>query len=346
MIVLPAPYSAHPGRLEDLEEIWRFLVGVSRAEAGTPGFGFDEVENWLTGFPIVIGEDVLAIRDEEGALVGLEIYHMRDPFVRPIGIGGVHPNHVGRGLGTALVDWALDRAAAQLPKAPADARVVFVIHIAAGHEPSETLMRDKGFESTRYFIDMEIEFTGAPAAAEIPDGVTIREVEPSADIPALADALRKSFRDHYGFVETPQQRQIDQLNHWASAPSHDPALWWVAEADGEIVGFNLCEGASEGNEEIGYVATLGVLRKLRRRGLGRALLLTAFRAFHDRGKKGAALGVDADSLTGATRLYESVGMHAGARYSAWEFEIRPGIEMATFEIADDEDGSAGPVGAR
>lgn len=346
MIVLPAPYSAHAGRPEDLEEIWRLLVAVSLAEAGTPGFGFDEVENWLTGFPIVIDEDVLAIREEAGTLVGLEIFHMRDPFVRPIGIGGVHPDHVGRGLGTALVDWAVNRAAAQVPKAPPDAGVTFVIHIAAGHGPSETLMRDNGFHLTRYFIDMEIEFADGPAVAEIPDGVTIREFEPSSDIPELADAIRDSFRDHYGFVETPQQRQIDQLNHWASAPSHDPALWWVAEAGGEIVGFNLCEGASEGDENVGYVATLGVLRAHRRRGLGRALLLTAFKAFHDRGKRGAALGVDADSLTGATRLYESVGMLPGARYSTWEIEIRPGIEMATFEIVDDEDGSAGVVGAR
>jgi mycothiol synthase len=333
---LPAAYTAHPGRIEDLGEIWRLLVVVSLAEVGTPGFGFDEVENWLTGFPIVIGEDVLAIRDEQGALVGLEVFHMREPFVRPVGMGGVHPDHVGRGLGTALLDWALQRAAAQLSKAPTDAKVAFVTHVGAGHEPSETLMRDAGFEFTRYFIDMEIDFSGAPPAAQIPDGISVRLVEPSSDIPELADAIRDSFRDHYGFVETPQQRQIDQLNHWASASSHDPALWWVAEAGGEIAGFNLCDGSSEGNDEIGHVATLGVLREYRRRGLGRALLLTAFNVFYDRDKKGASLGVDADSLTGATRLYESVGMQAGARYSTWEIEIRRGVEMATVDIPGDQ----------
>jgi len=335
MIVLPAPYTAHPGRLEELEEIWRLLVAVSLAEAGTPGFGFDEVVNWLTGFPIEIGEDVLAVRDDTGAMVALEVFHMRDPFVRPIGIGGVHPDHVGRGLGTALLDWARQRAAAQVPKAPVDARVTFVTHVGAGHEPSETLMRNAGFELTRYFIDMGIEFSEAPAAPQIPDGVSIRVVDPSSDIPALADAVRDSFRDHYGFVETPQQRQIDQLNHWASAPSHDPALWWVAVSGGEIVGFNLCDPSSEGNDEVGHVATLGVVREYRRRGLGRALLLIAFNAFYDRGKKGASLGVDADSLTGATRLYEGVGMRAGARYSTWEIEIRSGVEMATLDIQGD-----------
>ena len=335
MITLPAPYTAHPGHLDDLMDIWHLLVAVSMAEAGTPGFGCDEVENWLTGFPIVIAEDVVTIRDDAGLMVGLEVFHMRDPYVRPIAIGGVHPDHTGLGLGTALFGWALQRAANQVPKARADARVAFVTHIGAGHEPSEALMRDTDLEFTRYFIDMAIEFTGVPPAPVIPDGVSIRVVDPSSDIPALADAVRDSFRDHYGFVETPQQRQIDQLNHWASAPSHDPALWWVAVAGGEIVGFNLCDAASEGDEEVGHVATLGVLREHRRAGLGRALLLTAFNAFFDRGKRGASLGVDADSLTGATRLYESVGMRSGAKYGTWETEIRPGVDLATADVSED-----------
>jgi hypothetical protein len=41
------------------------------------------------------------------------------------------------------------------------------------------------------------------------------------------------------------------------------------------------------------------------------------------------LGVDADSLTGATRLYEKAGMRVERRYELWEKELRPGIESAT-----------------
>jgi ribosomal protein S18 acetylase RimI-like enzyme len=39
-----------------------------------------------------------------------------------------------------------------------------------------------------------------------------------------------------------------------------------------------------------------------------ALLLNAFRQFHERGERRVGLGVDADSPTGATRLYERAGM--------------------------------------
>jgi hypothetical protein len=41
------------------------------------------------------------------------------------------------------------------------------------------------------------------------------------------------------------------------------------------------------------------------------------------------LDVDADSLTGATRLYAEVGMRVERRHELWEKELRPGLESAT-----------------
>ncbi len=58
----------------------------------------------------------------------------------------------------------------------------------------------------------------------------------------------------------------------------------------------------------GYVAALGVARPWRGKGLGRALLLRTFAEFYARGVPRVTLGVDAESPTGATKLYESVGM--------------------------------------
>ena len=58
----------------------------------------------------------------------------------------------------------------------------------------------------------------------------------------------------------------------------------------------------------GYVGALGVRRAWRGRGLGRALLHRTFGEFHSRGVRRVTLGVDAESPTGATKLYASVGM--------------------------------------
>jgi mycothiol synthase len=44
---------------------------------------------------------------------------------------------------------------------------------------------------------------------------------------------------------------------------------------------------------------------------------------HARGCRGVALEVDTDSVTGATRLYERLGMVAEPRFSQWEKELRP-----------------------
>ena len=59
----------------------------------------------------------------------------------------------------------------------------------------------------------------------------------------------------------------------------------------------------------GYVAAIGVRRPWRGKGYAKALLLHTFREFYDRGIKRVTLGVDAESPTGATHLYERVGMH-------------------------------------
>jgi len=80
---------------------------------------------------------------------------------------------------------------------------------------------------------------------------------------------------------------------------------------------------------MGYVASLAVLPSHRGCGLGRALLLHSFAEFYAMGKRGAALAVDADSLTGATRLYESVGMRPHTRYAMWEKELRAGEDLTT-----------------
>ena len=57
-----------------------------------------------------------------------------------------------------------------------------------------------------------------------------------------------------------------------------------------------------------FVKDLAVRPRLRRRGLGSALLLQAFRTFRERGAAFVDLKVVADNLSGALRLYRSHGM--------------------------------------
>jgi hypothetical protein len=60
------------------------------------------------------------------------------------------------------------------------------------------------------------------------------------------------------------------------------------------------------------------------------------RQFWKRGKLKVGLGVDAQSLTGATRLYQKAGMHSDQerQISIFEKELRPGEELSTQSIVD------------
>lgn len=71
---------------------------------------------------------------------------------------------------------------------------------------------------------------------------------------------------------------------------------------------------------------LAVRPAWRQRGLGLALLQRVLREFYRRGTRQVGLGVDAHNPTGATRLYESVGMQVESEYIVYEKELRSGSD--------------------
>lgn len=59
------------------------------------------------------------------------------------------------------------------------------------------------------------------------------------------------------------------------------------------------------------------------------MLQLAFGGFLRRGKARVTLDVDAESLTGATRLYERAGMHILWQKTAFELVLREGMDLST-----------------
>ena len=91
--------------------------------------------------------------------------------------------------------------------------------------------------------------------------------------------------------------------------------------DWSTAGVQLERDARLGRDSYALVESLGderVWRPFRGRGLGRGLLLHSFAEPCRHGLTRAGLGVDAESLTGAHRLYEAVGMHVSARFAIHE----------------------------
>jgi GNAT superfamily N-acetyltransferase len=91
----------------------------------------------------------------------------------------------------------------------------------------------------------------------------------------------------------------------------------------------MCKYKAWDDPELGWVASLSVRRPWRGQGLGLALLILSFRELYRRGQGKVGLMVDANSLTGATRLYEKAGMHTDSarQMTIYEKELRPGIDL-------------------
>jgi ribosomal protein S18 acetylase RimI-like enzyme len=118
-------------------------------------------------------------------------------------------------------------------------------------------------------------------------------------------------------------------------PDHtleDFQLAWQ-EPDFNLATDAWCVVTSDKDLHIGWVNQLAVLRPWRRKGLGIALLLHSFAEFYRRGIVNVGLGVDAQNLTGATRLYERAGMHVALQHDTYEKELRAGQELSTQSIS-------------
>lgn len=330
-IDLPDGYEAQPGSTDLIDDIAGLTRSASLDEGGRPGWTADDLRNWWGNDHFDIHDDVLVVCNGAGEIVGSEFVDNREPFVRIVCLGGVHPAHRNRGLGSAMLAWADARALEQVEKAPAHARITTESWVFANHAPSIALMADTGRELRRYFIEMEIQLDEPPRDASLPTGITVRNFVPGDDDHVTAALVQTAFRDHYGHIDAPDDVYLKRFRQDMEHPDFDASLWWLAEVDGQIVGANLCHGSNEGDPDQGYVETLAVLRDWRGRGLGRALLLLAFHELKRRGKHSVALGVDAESLTGATRLYESVGMREVARQADYGKELRPGEDLRTHD---------------
>jgi ribosomal protein S18 acetylase RimI-like enzyme len=136
------------------------------------------------------------------------------------------------------------------------------------------------------------------------------------DAPTFHAALEEAFEDHW-------EHRADGFDEWWSRqrrrPGYDPSLWFLIRDGAEIAAVVRNDPNRLGG---GYVSALGVRRPWRGRGYGRALLLRSFREFRLRGTSRASLTVDAANETGATRLYESVGMHVEQENVVWEKLLR------------------------
>jgi mycothiol synthase len=218
-------------------------------------------------------------------------------------IGFVAQGAKGRGLGGQLVDFGEERLRGRAKRAQ-------IVTLAADPAASE-LMELRGYAEVRRFYDMAIELREAPPRPAVPAGLTLEPFDEN-EARAFHDALDEAFQDHWEHHTVPFEKWWELRSN---APSYDGSLWFVVRDGDELAAVVRNEPERRGG---GYVGAIGVRRPWRGQGLGRALLLHTFGVFYARGQTRVTLGVDATSPTGATQLYESVGMAVEMEAVVWE----------------------------
>ena len=336
-IALPEGFTVRGATLEDAEASIEMFNLWAQAVIGKDILNdVESIRNdWVSpGFDLA--EDTCLVFAPDGTLVGyIEAGTNVNPPVHPWIWGRVHPDYSGLGIGSWLLTWAENRVMSALDRLPADLRFAPRVGIYSQAKESKQLFQDFGYHYIRSSYRMRITLEVPPPAPKWPEGLTIRSYNPETDARAVYLADQDASRDHFGFVEEPIEEGLERfIHHLTGYDGFDPSLWWLAMDGDEVAGICLCRPHSYDDPEVGHVSILGVRRPWRKRGLGLAFLHHAFGEFYRRGKRKVGLGVDAENLTGALRLYEKAGMHVHMQFDLFEKEIRPGVEISVQSLED------------
>jgi mycothiol synthase len=331
--LLPKGFFARPATVDDLEGVVEMINACSRELIGVDITNpSDFLLEWET--PVFnLETDTCLVIAPGGQIAGYyDVWDLDNPHVMVQCWGRVHPQYTGCGIGSYLLDWSEHRARQAISKAPEDARVVLQSFALSIDLKAGDLIRQAGFNLIRHSWRMVIELDGQPPQPQWPTGIRVRNFTPGQEERAVLHAVRDSFKDHWGYVEHPFEEEFERWNHFIKdSEEFDPTLWFLAVEGDEIAGVSLCRPKINDDPDMGWVGTLGVRRPWRRLGLGLALLQHSFNEFYRRGNRKVGLGVDAQNLTGATRLYQKAGMHAdpARQFDLFEKELRPGKDMRT-----------------
>jgi mycothiol synthase len=259
----------------------------------------DDVLDWWRRVDVTV-----AAVDDEGRILGFGSLRRRGNCY--VADNFVHPDARGLGVGSLILDWSERRTA--------DAGLPAIRAATSATDPAgKALLESRGYGYIRSFYRMVVDLEEQPPAPEWRDGFAVA-LEPEQER-LLYEALEEAFADHWGY----EPRTFEEwIAH--NGPFADRLCYLVRASDGTVAAGQICDEDRFGTA---WIAVLGVRPAWRRRGLGELLLRQAFHDLYARGRHRVTLGVDAENTTGATRLYERVGMAVSSQDDAYEKVLEP-----------------------
>ncbi len=250
----------------------------------------------------------MLLADVDGKLAGgtLRTVRVRAGVVQHELDGWVRPEHRRRGIGRALLHWTEERAREAAGEWTGSEPHSITRWVSDTQIGAVALLEAEGYGRVRYGFMMVRDLAEPIPDAPLPAGLDVRPVVDSHH-QRIWDADVEAFRDHWDAGV----RTEEDFVGWFATPGIDTSMWRVAWDGDEVAGSVMNFVFAEENQRLGvrraWLEHISVRRPWRRRGLAAALISDSLKELRARGLDEAALGVDGENLSGALRLYESLG---------------------------------------
>lgn len=314
-VTLPDGFVVRAPRLEESDAVVAMIAACDIADIGEPDYAKEELlDDWQREH-FQLAEDARIVLNSRGEMVGyIDVCYFRGGmFINPN--GNTLPAYRSLGIEQFLHQWAEHRARefALEEKAHGGLEIERMWTLSTS-EHVNALLEGQGFGVVRREVEMDIEMDKEPAVPEWPNGINARPLVVIDDVQTIHRIIQDAFAELDGHCYQP-------FEEWEANAIHrkdfDPALVFVAEAAGEVVGVAMGYDSESG----GWIRQVAVERQWRRRGIALQLMRTVLGEFYRRGTRRVGLSVDPQNVTGALRVYERAGMHVRRQYFTYDKEL-------------------------
>jgi ribosomal protein S18 acetylase RimI-like enzyme len=220
--------------------------------------------------------------------------------------GTTKPEFRGKGVGTAVMQWATEHGESLLRSTNRTIPKYLRSDMSTTNASAGELFHSFKMNAVRWNEDLIVDLNESPEVFFSP-GYSVIPWDSARDEEART-VKNLAFMDHWGSTPT-NEEGWDQLVHGSTAKLDQS--FFALDKNGGIIGLLLSHRYESDDEtlgkRIGWIDKLATLSEHRGKAVGKSLITHALAAYKRDGLTHSALDVDTENPTGAYGLYTAVG---------------------------------------
>lgn len=308
--------------MADLAHVETLSSDIGRHEQPGLTVTRQELVEFFQGLRDASALDTIGAFTADGSLVAFGTVEVRPGATRVLRAhlgGGVHPAWCGRGIGSAILQWAEARGRLVLEQIPTDLPRRFAVEVDEHATRARSLLHRFGYEPVRWFTDMHRELgpdLPVPRDLVVSAGIYIGPFDATHD-DAVRDLHNEVFAESWGSSPiSPEAWALDITGSpvFRRRWSFVATVWRAGPSGAEIpfvVGYVLCSRYEQDWPATGrleaWMDAVAVRPGWRSRGIAGALLSTAMRALYSDGIELAGLDIDTETPISPAPLFAQLG---------------------------------------